>query len=213
MDPDQMDVELLKLASDARKLEIETFWKRSLFFWGFIAATAYAYGAVARWSDHSRILGSLLAHFGFFSSFCWCYVNKGSKYWYESWEKKLGDLERAPRIKERIEALLDRVDEGRGLFTGFEAREEKPFGAAMYSVSKITVFLSEVVILLWGAIVIRTYVLCLGVSVTSDCIKWIWLMGSLTLSVVTALLIWALIHCCRTTSRIVPGPAKQPSQS
>jgi len=34
MEPDQTDLELLKLAADARKLEIDNFWKRSLFFWG-----------------------------------------------------------------------------------------------------------------------------------------------------------------------------------
>jgi hypothetical protein len=128
MDSDQIDLELLKLAADARELEIKNFWQRSLFFWGFIAATAFAYGDVAKWSDHSRFLESLLAHFGLFSSFCWCYVNKGSKYWYESWERKLRDLERAPKISERIGALLKNRDSGRGLFSGFEPVDPKPFG-------------------------------------------------------------------------------------
>ena len=206
MDTQQTDLELLKLAMDARELEIKNFWQRSLFFWGFIAATAFAYGAVVKWSDHSRFLESLLAHFGLFSSFCWCYVNKGSKYWYESWEKKLRDLEMAPGIRERIEALLQKGDKGRGLFSGFEPVEPKPFGAAKYSVTQITVFLSEVVILSWGAIVIRTYVVCFGGCVPSDCTKWICLMGSLMFSVVTGLLIWALIHCCRTVERSEPDP-------
>jgi hypothetical protein len=206
MDAEQMDLELLKLAADARELEIKNFWQRSLFFWGFIAATAYAYGAVAKWNDHSCFLESLLAHFGLFSSFCWCYVNKGSKYWYESWEKKLKDLERAPGIKDRIEALLQKEDKRRWLFSGFEAVERKPFGAAKYSVTKITVFLSEVVIVSWGAIVLRSYVVCFGVSVPQDCTKWICLMGSLMFSVVTLLLIWALIHFCRTTDRSDRNP-------
>jgi hypothetical protein len=133
-------------------------------------------------------------------------VNKGSKYWHESWEKKLRDLEGAPAINRRIEDLLQKEDKTRGLFTGFEPVEEKPFGAAKYSVTQITVFLSEVVILLWGAAVIRTYVLCFGASVPPDCTKWICLMGSLMLSVVTGLLIWALLHCCRTVERSQPDP-------
>ena len=201
MDSDQMDLELLKLAADARELEIRHFWQRSLFFWGFIAATAFAYGAVVKWSDHSWFFEALLAHFGLFSSFCWCYVNKGSKYWFESWEKKLRDLERAPGIKDRIEALLQKEDKKRCLFSGFEAVERKPFGAAKYSVTQITVFLSEVVILSWGAVVIRTYIVCFRACIAPDCIKWIRLTGSLAFSVVTVLLIWALIHRCRTADR------------
>jgi hypothetical protein len=201
MDRDQMDLELLKMAAGGRELEIKYFWQRSLFFWGFIVTTAYAYGAVARWSDRSRLAESLLAHFGFFCSFCWCYVNKGSKYGYESWEKKLQDLERAPAIKDRIEALLRRESKERWLFTGLEPVEDKRFGPAKYSVSKITILLSEVVTLLWVAIVIRTYVVCFGVSIPADCIKWIRLMGSAMFSAVTALLIWLLIHWCRTSER------------
>lgn len=36
-------VEILKLAAEVRKFEIERFWSRSIFFWGFIAAAFVAY--------------------------------------------------------------------------------------------------------------------------------------------------------------------------
>jgi hypothetical protein len=48
MDSDQMGLELLKLAAEARKLEIESFWRRSLFFWEFIVAAFAGYASLSK---------------------------------------------------------------------------------------------------------------------------------------------------------------------
>ncbi len=39
-------VKILEMAVDVRKFEIGLFWQRSLFFWGFIAATFLAYANI-----------------------------------------------------------------------------------------------------------------------------------------------------------------------
>ena len=44
--PDQKKL-ILEYAAEARRFEIERFWQRSLFFWGFIGAAFIAYGCSA----------------------------------------------------------------------------------------------------------------------------------------------------------------------
>ena len=41
-------IEILKYAAETRKFEIERFWQRSLFFWGFIGASFVALRATIR---------------------------------------------------------------------------------------------------------------------------------------------------------------------
>ncbi len=78
------------LAHDNRKFEIELFWKRSLFFGGFIAASMIAYGAMERSDNQYSIVFAL---FGLICSFIWSAGNRGSKYWQEYWEKKVTRLQ------------------------------------------------------------------------------------------------------------------------
>jgi hypothetical protein len=57
----EQKTEILKYATDVRKFEIERFWQRSLFFWGFIAAAFVAYAQ----SGGKGELAFLVACFGF----------------------------------------------------------------------------------------------------------------------------------------------------
>src|ERR1700687_4058379 len=66
------------LMIQTRNLEIDLFWKRSLFFWGFISAAFVGYTAL-RQSE----LRTVLACFGTVCSCAWTLVNRGSKYWQE----------------------------------------------------------------------------------------------------------------------------------
>ena len=93
MGPEQMNLELLKLAADARKLEIDNLWKRSLFFWGFITAAAYAYWEVYKFDKDVRFPLIVLSHFGFLCSEFWLLINVGSKFWYTAWEKQTKKLD------------------------------------------------------------------------------------------------------------------------
>jgi hypothetical protein len=76
------------VAVQTRNLEIELFWKRSVFFWGFISAAFIGYAAL-RQSE----VRTLLACFGLVCSFAWTLVNRGSKYWQEAWETKVERFE------------------------------------------------------------------------------------------------------------------------
>ncbi len=73
------------VAVKIRNFEIGLFWKRSIFFWGFISVAFVGYAALR---TANRDLGLVVACFGMVCSFSWTLVNRGSKYWQESWEKK-----------------------------------------------------------------------------------------------------------------------------
>lgn len=128
----------LDLAVDARRLEIELFWRRSLFFWGFIAAAFIALAATK--GNHPR-LALVVSCFGLVCSVCWSLANRGSKYWHEAWETKVHREEGAigGRLFSRIEAVQDR---GPWL------------SAQRYSVSKLAILLSDYTCLAWLSITI-----------------------------------------------------------
>ena len=135
--PDQMR-EILKQASDIRKFEIDLFWKRSTFFWGFIAGSFIAYANLDKATEaDARIAVSC---FGFVCSWAWTLQNRGSKYWQEAWETKLNAVE--------FQAL------GAGLFSNTEPRKSMPwpeaiFGARRFSVSGLTIALSDFTTFIW----------------------------------------------------------------
>lgn len=130
----------LAFAVDTRKFEIERFWQRSLFFWGFIAAAAVAYSSNAFNEDGRAKL--VVACFGTVCSLAWTLSNRGSKYWQEAWEAKVERLEQ--------EAL------GLRLFSRIEPRQDKGFwGASRFSVTKLAIALSDFTLLIWMAAVAR----------------------------------------------------------
>src|SRR5688572_17421430 len=85
----------LEQALDARKFEIEHYWKRAAYFWTFIGAALAAYGAIQIGSNvpQREHLTILVGSLGFVFSFAWSCVNKGSKRWQENWENHVDMLE------------------------------------------------------------------------------------------------------------------------
>jgi hypothetical protein len=81
----------LDIATEALSREIGLFWSRALFFWGFISAAFIAYAASL---GKSETLPLLIASFGMVCSFAWTLLNRGSKYWQESWEQKIERAEK-----------------------------------------------------------------------------------------------------------------------
>jgi hypothetical protein len=123
----------LEICLQSRQLEIDLFWKRSLFFWGFIASAFIAFMSVYR---QSLALSILIAAFGMVCSLTWTLANRGSKRWQEHWESKV----------ERFE------DEAVGpLFKTPVPLQDKGLwlSARKYSVSKLAIALSDYVLLLW----------------------------------------------------------------
>jgi len=136
--------EILKYAAETRRFEIERFWQRSLFFWGFIGAAFIAYAALAKDKPADPLLPFIVACFGVVSSVAWTLQNRGSKYWQEAWEDKIKAVE--------FDVL------GAEVFSNIEpVRNRHIWGAARYSVSKLAVALSDFTLLVWLVLAWRSY--------------------------------------------------------
>lgn len=119
-------------AVENRALEINLFWQRSLFFWGFIAASFLALANV--YGEHDR-LAIAVSCFGLTCSFCWALANRGSRHWHEHWERAVQELEN------------DAVGE---LFAlEFPTEPKGWLSARRYSVGKIAIALSDYAVILW----------------------------------------------------------------
>lgn len=124
----------LQISNDTRKFEIELFWKRSLFFWGFIASAFIAF--VASYKTNPT-LSLVIANFGLACSIAWTLANRGSKFWQENWEQCVTESE-----DDVIGPLFEEV----------KPRLEKDgfwLSARRFSVSKLTIALSDYVMVLW----------------------------------------------------------------
>jgi hypothetical protein len=121
--------EKFQIAYETRNLEINLFWKRYGAFWIIVAAAFVGFAELkASENDYSI----LLASFGFISSFAWTLMNRGSKYWQETWEDRAGR------------------NDATGFFQRWEPIQKKNFWSARrYSVSKLAIVLSDFVALCW----------------------------------------------------------------
>ena len=84
----ERDKEKFKVSLETRNFEIDLFWKRSLFFWGFIASAFLAFATLEKDKSNYAIV---IANFGMVCSFTWTLANRGSKFLIENWQKKLFD--------------------------------------------------------------------------------------------------------------------------
>lgn len=101
-------------ANNCRDKEIDRFWTRGLYFWGFIVASFGTYmtvlnaslkiadsgervrlsfSALLEMSFMSKAILAVIAYICFVFCFSWLAIHKGSKYWQENWETHLGYLE------------------------------------------------------------------------------------------------------------------------
>lgn len=130
--------EAYKISIETRNFEIDLYWKRSLFFWGFIATAALGYGSSLLAEKPNHNLALLIACFGFICSLCWSLVNRGSKYWQEHWEKQVTVFEEHIGDVDLFRAE-DKLDNSKSCW----------LGARKYSVSRIAIALSDFSILMW----------------------------------------------------------------
>lgn len=131
------------IAHENRKLEIQLFWQRSLFFWGFVAASLIAYAQTIR--DHQDY-SIVFALFGLVCSIVWSRGNRGSKYWQEYWEKKVTLFQHFATGN----IFYDRKPTKPSFFKVFEGRRA--------SVSKLTMALSDFSIGVWSLLCLLTFV-------------------------------------------------------
>jgi hypothetical protein len=138
MTPEEKAEKQLDVSIQTRNVEIELFWKRSLFFWGFIAAAFVGYAALRQANSD---LALVIACFGMVCAFAWALLNRGSKYWQESWERKVERYEIC--VTGKLFAQEEDIQTNKGCW--LQARK--------YSVSKISIALSDYVFVLWLSVV------------------------------------------------------------
>lgn len=84
-------------AHEIRKFEIELYWKRTTYFWAFIAFSFGVYIAVVS-SESEEFTNRenyafVITCIGFIFSLSWYLVNRASKHWQTNWEVIIDDLE------------------------------------------------------------------------------------------------------------------------
>jgi len=134
-------------AWEIRNFEIERYWQRTAYFWGFIVLifTGYIYIVIQSHNDNiiNKYLDFYLIALGLVFSVGWFLVLLGSKTWQQNWESHIDMLE--------------------GFVSGPLYRIINYRGRVFYSVSKINQVLAIAVILVWVGLFfqyIKDYKLC-----------------------------------------------------
>ena len=134
-----------------RKFEIQNLWQRSIFLATFIVLLFTGYGAffekLMSYDGLQSIIGHIiccqLALTGSIFSMLWIMMAKGSKAWYEIYERKIGDIEK--KIILNIPEDY-RMQGGSPEKLNNSLRSQDP-GA--YSVSKINILIGQVLWVIW----------------------------------------------------------------
>jgi len=137
----ELHKEALKKAWEIRNFEINKFWQRSAFFWGFIVLIFGGYITVVTGefskTENGKFLYFYLILLGIIFSVAWLLVICGSKRWQDNWEK-------------HIDCLEDRI-------TGPLYKTIFYTGKRFYSVSGINQILAWVVIATWFFLLIQYF--------------------------------------------------------
>ena len=126
--------EAYEKAHDVRKFEIDLYWKRALYFWGFEAAFLVALGQflTAEKYEEQLIPLLLLSCFSFVYTVLWCFALQGMKRWQENWEIHIDFLEK------NISGCL---------YKTVLYKKNKQFG--FYSVSRINEIVAVLLAFMW----------------------------------------------------------------
>ena len=135
----------LELALDIRKFEIELYWKRATYFWTFIAAAFGGYAVIyTRGQGENAWILLVFSCLGFLFSIAWYFVNRGSKFWQNNWERHVDLLE--DEVVGPLYKTIAQAPESNNWLTASGA----------YSVSKINQILSFFVSLFWLGLIIKS---------------------------------------------------------
>lgn len=130
------EINLYQEILQLRKFEIENFWKRSLFFWGTIAIVLAGYFQL----DLKQYL-IFISFSGMIYNFIFSLSIRGSKYWQEHWETIAVVYEKTLNFR----LLTHKADKLIALNNN--SKYTSPY---RFSVSKLTMLLSDVTVLVWG---------------------------------------------------------------
>lgn len=157
--------EAIKIALETRKFEIDLYWKRATYFWAFLVSAFGIYFYIYTMDDtkisyllNKDILLIFSSSVGLLLSLCFYFVNRGSKYWQENWETQLDIL-----LAQRIGPVFTRVKNPTDRF--WNLLRPYPF-----SVSKVNILLSILMIVIWIILFIFSVILFWRLE-TSKCIE------------------------------------------
>lgn len=85
----------LARAHELRKFEIENYWKRSTYAWGFQLASFAAIAFTAKDGQFQPPMVTIVAAFGIITALAALLTAKGSKFWQRNWESHVDLLENA----------------------------------------------------------------------------------------------------------------------
>jgi hypothetical protein len=154
------------IAHDNRKFEIEMLWKRSISYWGFIAAFFVGFVAAEKTIGSASII---FAAFGFLCSLAWSAGNRGSKYWQEYWENKVVHLQNLVTG----DLFIDHYPQRHHWWHQFAPRR--------LSVSKLAIGISDYTLAVWlGILMFRlaSYLISLSQQ-TKTCFLQIFIIGTI----------------------------------
>ena len=126
-------------ATKKLEAEVELFWKRSLFFWGFVAAAFVAYGVLFEKDDNELPL--VIACFGLVCSVAWTLANRASRRWQDVWLQQVETVQ--PKIF------------GSYLFAFKPKTKGEWWGPSRYSVTKLAIALSDFTALVWLVLIVK----------------------------------------------------------
>ena len=157
MDANAKNMKTLELADQVRRFEIDLFWRRSVFFWGFTAIALGGYAAAIKAERPGLQFGA--GCFGLICGVAWTLVNRGSKYWQENWETKVHQAAQNAALP--VELFPEREQPlPRGESWGWRAKH--------FSVSGVAIAFSDFTILVWTGLILAGTSLP---NVLSRCIK------------------------------------------
>jgi bacitracin transport system permease protein len=155
-------VKLKEIRQDFYKLrnfEISNLWQRSIFLFSMILLLFTGYGNLVfkllEKNENTLLIHELccfVALLGFVFSLIWIMMAKGSKAWFEVYEKKITSIEEILQINE-IWRMGSRC-------TPHELDDNLlKRNAGPYSVSKLNIFIGQILVFVWLLIVIIHYII------------------------------------------------------
>lgn len=180
--PEALKEKALEHALDIRKFEIDLYWKRATYFWAFIAAAFAGYLAmISAEKPASPDMFVMLSSLGLSFSVAWYFVNRGSKFWQNNWERHVDLLENeiiGPLYKTAID-----------IRTCYFRRLHKEYP---FSVSKVNQILSLYMIAIWTFLTIKS------ISMDFSLKEPFHGFNSVSLVIITGLFFWFLFKYAKT---------------